>query len=205
MKGVFHKLYMIMGTVMCRVFLTWWKFRDYVFPPKTDTVLFVAHPDDDTLFFHTFIKDHRPYVCLMTTGWSLRRMPCFLKAMKYYGVKFRAYPLRTNDSRIQLHEKIIMDVLSIGKFRVVATHNATGEYGHEEHMRVHKAVASVLKKNGSDAILLYPETKEYIAEHPLPRKVIEEKEKIFKTIYTTESWVLDEDTVWVENECLVKQ
>lgn len=176
-----------------------------MFPPRADTVLFVAHPDDDTLFFHTFIKEHKPYVCLMTTGWSLRRMPCFIKAMKHYGVRFRAYPLGTNDTRMGLHQKIVQDVLNIRKFCIVATHNVTGEYGHEEHKRVHAAVASVVKKTASDAILLCPAMKEYIADYPLPRDDVEEKKEIFKTIYVTESWVLDEDTVWVENEHLVNQ
>lgn len=200
-----HKAYVILGTVLCNLCSIWWQIRDKISPPNTDAVLFVAHPDDDTLFFHTYIKDKKPYVCLMTTGWSLRRMPCFFKAMKYYGVRFRAYPLGTNDTRIGLHEKIIKDVLGVGKFRIVATHNATGEYGHEEHMRVHSAVASVLKKNGSDATLLCPAAKECIVDYPLPRNIIAEKQEIFKTIYTTESWVLDEDTVWVENEFLVEQ
>lgn len=197
MKTILHNIYLIIGHIFCRCCLVYWNIRDFLFPPKEHTVLFVAHPDDDTLFFHTFIKEQKPYVCLCTTGWSLRRLPCFFKAMRHYGVRFRAYDLHTRDTRIKRLEEIVCDVFSLGHFALCATHNADGEYGHEMHVRVHNAV---IKKTKIPVIC--PTPKEVIEKHPLPLDIIKEKEYIFKNIYVTETWVLDENTIWVNNEYL---
>lgn len=203
-RNLVHKIYKIVGTILCNICLLWWKCRDRISPPQSNSVLFVSHPDDDTLFFHSYIKENKPYICLMTTGWSLKRIPCFFRVMKYYGVRYRVYPLEANDPRLELHKKIVRNVLSIGDFKTVLTHNSTGEYGHEEHMRVHRAVVAVLENENQKPVLLCPEPKESIAHYPLQEADIREKEKIFKTMYTTEVWVLDEDTVWVEHENLVR-
>lgn len=200
-----HRIYKLLGMIFCNICLIWWRIRDKINPPNTDAVLFVAHPDDDTLFFHTFIKKHHPYVCLMTTGWSLRRLPCFIKVMKYYGVRYRVYTLRTNDPRMHLHEKQVQEVLRIGRFNTVATHNSTGEYGHEEHQRVHNAVMAVLSEVETAKLILCPEDKSCITNYPLPEADVEEKKFIFKSMYTTEAWVLDEDTEWVINEHLKRE
>ena len=202
---ILHSIYVFVGTVLCRFALIYWRLRDKISPPETDSVLFVAHPDDDTLFFHTFIKEYKPYVCLMTTGWSLRRMPCFFKVMKQYGVRYRAYPLDSRDKRTQLLEKHAAEVLELADFKVIATHNSTGEYGHEEHIRVHDAVCSAVQEKNR---ILCPVCKESIINYPLDKKAISEKQEIFKNLYVTETWVLTEQEagtpVWVTHEKVEK-
>ena len=204
-----HGIYVVIGKLINHAALVCWRIRDRFYPPKTDAVLFVAHPDDDTLFFHTFIKEHKPYVCLMTTGWSLRRMPDFKRCMRRYGVKYRAYPLKSKDDRIDLLEKHVKSVLKMKSFAVVATHNATGEYGHEEHIRVHEAVVSVLKKEKYRAELLCPVDVSEIEKYPLSDGIVREKLDIFENVYVTESWVPFEEEagtpVWVTHEKLEEQ
>lgn len=203
MKKILHFVYYVLGTLLCYICLFWWKIRDWFSPPKTDSILFVAHPDDDTLFFHTFIKETKPYVCLMTTGWSLRRMPDFYKCMKLYGVRYRAYPLGSVDDRQRLLEKHARAVLSIAPFKVIATHNADGEYGHIEHSRVHKAIISVVNARYR---IMCPVSRTEINNYPLDDKTIAEKITIFKNVYVTESWVpYDQKAgtpVWVTHEHL---
>ena len=143
----------------------YWKGRDLLFPPKEKAILFVAHPDDDTLFFHSFIKEHKPYVVLCTAGWSLRRLPCFFKAMKRYGVKYRAYDLDTRDKRIDLLERIVKDILKLGPIWVPVDAKRIGNY-------------------------------------PADEKNFEEKRYIFSNIYTTEKWVLEQYSIWVNHEKL---
>ena len=111
---ILHTLYVLVGHIFCKLCLCWWMVRDFVSPPKEKAVLFVAHPDDDTLFFHTFIKKHKPYVVLCTAGWSLRRLPCFFKAMRRYGVKHRAYDMDTRDKREDLLKKHVKEAFSVG-------------------------------------------------------------------------------------------
>ena len=168
-----------------------------LFPPKEKAILFVAHPDDDTLFFHSFIKKYKPYVVLCTAGWSLRRLPCFFRAMKQYGVKYRAYDLETRDKRIDVLEGIVKEVLNIGHFELCATHNATGEYGHEMHKRVHLAVVKLAK-----IPTIVPVDAENIRNFPISEKEYNEKKEIFTKIYTTEKWVLDQYSEWVKHEQL---
>lgn len=204
MKNFVHSIYVLMGTIFCNLCLIWWKIRDRMNPPKTDSVLFVTHPDDDTLFFHTFIKEHKPYVCLMTTGWSFRRLPDFFKVMRYYGVRFRAYPMKTKDSRMNLLKRNANSVFAIKNFDIVATHNETGEYGHEEHVRVHQVIKEIVHSRDEKMKLLCPVGRTKITCFPLENNEVNEKKMIFKTMYVTESWVLDENVDWILNEKLVE-
>lgn len=203
---ILHLLYTYIGYFYCKIRLIFWVIRDKISGIKSDSVLFVAHPDDDTLFFHTFIKENKPYVCLMTTGYSLRRLPCFFRVMKQYGVKYRAYPLDAREKRSDVLTKNAKSVLSIKDFKTVATHNEFGEYGHEEHKRVHLAVINALKGTKFNGKVLCPVEKDKLTDYPLGKKSIKEKEDIFNKLYYTESWVLTEQEAgtppWVKNEHL---
>lgn len=99
-------------------------------------------------------------------------------------------------------EKHIKDVLKIKNFDNIATHNENGEYGHEEHIRVHNAVFAV--SNGKK--ILCPADRSEIESYPISVETIEEKRYIFNNLYTTEAWVLDEEEagtpVWVIHEHL---
>ena len=199
------RIYKITGILFCRICLLLWNLRDKLNPPKTDSVLFIAHPDDDTLFFHSFIIENKPYVCLMTLGYSLKRMPDFIKVMRHYGVRFRAYPLDSRDSRTKLLEMQVKSVLKLADFKTVATHNMTGEYGHEEHIRVHNAVISVCRNRK----VICPVDMSIIEEYPLDNKTVEDKRYIFENFYRSEKWVLTEEEsgapVWVSHEQLEVQ
>lgn len=198
-KKTIRKIYKFVGYVfngLCRVF---WCIRDTVNKPKEKSILFIAHPDDDTLFFHTFIKEYKPYVVLLTDGWSIVRMKDFRKVMKKYAVKYRVYDLHSRDKRIDLLEKYVANSLKLSDFSVCATHNADGEYGHEMHIRVHSAV-----KKLSQCKLLVPALDNDIEKYPLSSEECEEKKKIFEKYYTTELFVLDMYNKWVVNEKLVE-
>lgn len=197
MKKFAHKIYLIIGHIYAFFWLNIYRLRDFLFKPKANSILFVAHPDDDTLFFHTFIKEHKPYVVLLTTGWSLKRIPGFKKNMKNYGVKFRFYALSARETRINLLEKYITESFSVGNFKNCATHGQNGEYGHEMHQRVHTSVS----KCAPCEVLSTVDEKE-ILNFPLPESVINEKINIFKKYYKTELFVLDLYNKWMSCEKL---
>ena len=198
-KNILHKIYLLIGKSLTNIRLLFWKLRDKMLPPKETAILFVSHPDDDTLFFHTFIKEQKPYV-LLTTGWSLRRYPCFKKVMKYYGVKYRAYNLDSREKNFNLIKKHIKDVFTIVKPNICATHNSEGEYGHEMHINVHNAVKEIV-----DCELFVPAFDSEIDNYPLTDDFIKEKTMIFQKYYTTESFVLDQYEKWVKNEMLIRE
>lgn len=169
-------------------------------PIEEKTLLVVAHPDDDTLFFHTVLKNEKPFVALMTTGKSLRRMKEFRRAMKYYGVNYTFFPLHSRDERENLLLKNVKLVLSRGKFERVYTHGESGEYGHVMHRRVHKAVTAAFS---GEIYTPVTETENALLP-PLSRKTVLEKEKIFKEIYRTQIFVLEMWQNWLCREKHVK-
>ena len=198
-KKFLHEIYKLLGISLNLLYRAFWSVRDTFIKPKEKSILFVAHPDDDVLFFHAFIKENKPYVVLLSDGWSLRRMSEFRTAMKRYGVKYRAYALNTRDTRIGLLEKYVMSSFKISKFERCATHNSTGEYGHEMHIRVHNAVKKI-----AICDLYVPVNESDIINYPLNDKNITEKIEMFKNVYYTQMFVLDMYEHWVKNEKLVK-
>ena len=198
MYKLLHPLYMLAGHIICKVILFCCIVRDKLFPPKEKTLLIVAHPDDDTLFFHTAIKEKKPYVALMLTGWSIKRLFDFIKVMKNYGVRFRPYD--TVEDKDYTEKRIIKQVKSVfksGNFNQCLTHNSSGEYGHRNHQLVHKCVI-----DNVNCEIFVPVSKERIELYPLNTEIVKEKENIFKNFYTTETFVLDEYSIWVKNEKL---
>jgi len=193
-----HKIYVLLGCFLCKIGRIYWCLRDSLFPPKAKAVLFVAHPDDDTLFFHTFIKAYHPYVVLMTTGWCIKRVPDFIKVMHRYGVKFRIYELIGPEVSVDDLAKCVRAVLSVGNFEIVATHNSEGEYGNSTHQKVHSAVKSVY--NGK---ILNPVYQTEINCYPVNKLILEEKMAIFNDYYISEKFVLEQYSDWVRNEKLV--
>jgi hypothetical protein len=200
MRKLIHHIYYAIGWLIHSILLSFWRLRDRVFPPPEDSILFVAHPDDETLFFYSFIKSNRPYVVLMTDGWSLRRLPEFIKAMRMYKVRYRAYNLHSRDKRIDLIEKYVREAYLTGKYDYIASHNSSGEYGHEMHVRVHEAVKKVVKKE-----FYMPISKDSICNYPLDTDCVIDKEIIFMKYYKSELFVLDQYREWVVNEKIIKQ
>lgn len=194
-----HFFYKEVGIIFCRFNMFFWEVRDMLYPPQENCVLFIAHPDDDALFFHTFIKKYKPYVVLLTTGWSLRRFPDFVKAMRYYGVRFRAFDMETNDERVLLLTSRIQKVIRRGNFKLIATHNSSGEYGHSMHIKVNNAVVAITNEDK----VITPVNAQTINSCPLSEVDIKEKEWIFNNIYKTERWALEEMHDWIVNERLI--
>ena len=198
-KKFLRIIYLFVGHSTAKIRLCYWRLRDKIKPPTEKAVLIVAHPDDDTLFFYNFIKEYKPYAVLLTTAWSLRRYPCFKKVMKFYGVKYRAYDLDTREKNIELIEKCVGEVLSLINPEICVTHNCEGEYGHEMHVKVYNAVNKLV-----NCKLLVPVSDSEIVNYPLCDEIIKEKTMIFNKYYTTEKFVLDQYSKWVENEKLIE-
>lgn len=203
MKRFVHEIYLMLGHFLARMSLVFWRIRDKWNPPKADSILFVAHPDDDTLFFHTYIKKEKPYVVLMTTAFSIIRMREFHKVMRSYGVSYRAYDLESRDERLDQIKKNIQECMRLKEFSSCATHNAEGEYGHVMHQRVHQGVESVLREYTIS--ILTPVCRQEIDKYQLPDEEIAEKRAIFQTMYKSQLFVSDEYERWLKCERLIEE
>ena len=195
-KDVLHFQYEIAGHVLIFLNGVWWAIRDSLFPPNEDAVLFVAHPDDDSLFFYSFIKEKHPYVVLLTTGGIIRRVFPFYRAMKSYGVRYRAFDFPSRDiTREDILVDRISGVLEKGSFKICATHNIEGEYGHIMHKCVHRCVKKAWKNE-----LYVPACESSIDMYPLEPQKMEEKNKFLQTYYKGEYPTLCTFRKWINNE-----
>ena len=199
MKKIKLEMHRIIGSILCRMCWIVWDVRDIISPPSEKAVLFVAHPDDDTLFFHTFIKEWKPYVVVLTGCSSVNRLRSFVTNMRHYGVRYRAYDQGTDDAREYIVRRHIRHIMKMGNFTICATHNPEGEYGHEMHKCVHNAVVHEV-----DCPIWVTERQAHIRNHPLAKTVIQEKQDIFRRIYWSESFVFDLWPHWIENEKLIE-
>ena len=118
-----HLIYEFSGHLLAVITNIYFSIRDSFNPPNEKAVLFIAHPDDDVLFFHTFIKEMKPYVVLLTTGGIIKRVIPFYRTMKYYGVRYRTFDMhsRAVESE-QLISKRIRNILNNSSFTICFSH-----------------------------------------------------------------------------------
>ena len=192
---------MIIGSIYAFIKNIYYSVRDFFAPPREEAVLFIAHPDDDVLFFHSYIKEFRPYVVLLTTGSVLRRILPFQRAMKYYGVRYRvfAFHSRALDKEKMISRKV-GKILNKSHFSICATHNEEGEYGHEMHKCVHRCVVN----NWKGGTLIVPYNGKDILEHPLDKYTLIEKQKVLFKYYSMEAPVLETHRIWITHEAFRK-
>ena len=199
MYKLIHFIYELIGHIFAFFSGMWFTLRDIFNPPQEKTVLFIAHPEDDMLFFHSFIIKNKPYVVLLTTAGIIRRYLPFCRAMRYYRVRYRAYDM---SSRATENEEIISrrihSVLIRGRFEICATHNAEGEYGHLMHQCIHKCVRRLWKGKK----LLVPCDKQHIVEYRLSRSQEIEKRMLLQTYYAGEYTTLQKFDTWITHEHL---
>lgn len=195
MKNIIKKIYRLIGYFLYGFHYLFFKIN--LKPIKENKILFVAHPDDEVLFFHTVLKKEKPYVVLLTSGFSLIRLKEFKSAMKYYGLNYNYYCLKTRDDRDEKIEKIIKKELERGSFSSCFSHSKSGEYGHVMHSRVGNAV---LKHARCEVLSPVSAEKIENEKFKLNKKDLNEKTEVFKSIYKSQLFVLDEYKKWVEHE-----
>ena len=178
-----HAIYGLSGHLFAAACNVIWTIRDNINPPKENAVLFVAHPDDDILFFDTFISDYKPYVVCLTLGGNLQRILPFCRAMKNYAVRYRFFDMNPRDvSKTDLLTGRIKSVISKGNFTICATHNDSGEYGHIMHRCVNECVQSVWSGE-----LLTPVNLVDIEKYPLQQETANKKKRLLKKNYAMDS------------------
>jgi|GEM_PF-3343998 len=162
------------------------------------TLVLLAHPDDETLFFWDFLRTHPgAFLAVMTNGTSPRRTREFFRAVEHYRARGRLYahldhpflPLsqRTLVARI---EKLLH---TLRPSRVL-THNAEGEYGHPHHRQLHDALRQVLAMMPDDKrpdVYTPPSLVDLrIPEHQLPKEKRQAKRDTLQALHPSQSSIL---------------
>ena len=123
--------------------------------PKVERILFVAHPDDETLFFSSILFRYRRslhVVCVTDgngDGEKALRQAQFRTAMKRFGVASFEFLDEPDHYETRLSiAKIIENIRAMRpgggtgrpQLKAVYTHGPLGEYGHPHHQDVSRAV-----------------------------------------------------------------
>lgn len=197
MNRFIHNIYEKSGKILCIIHLFFFEIKKKIFPVKETSILFVAHPDDDVLFFSRILKTEKPYVVLLSTGFSIRRVNEFKKVMKHYGLRFNYYYLESKDEREHKLEKFIKKEMKSGNFEKCFTHSASGEYGHPMHSRIGRLVPQNVKCRVFTTVT---EDELACAENELTEAEKKEKIRIFRNIYSSQDFVLEQYSLWVTHE-----
>lgn len=113
-------------------------------------VMFVAHPDDETLWGGNGLYHEKYLVVCMTCGVDERRVEEFRSVMESYGDDFimLGYPDLVKNKKSDWQDDWtninydVQSILSLKKWDGVVTHNPEGEYGHIHHKLTSNIVSS---------------------------------------------------------------
>ena len=121
---------------------------------EVDKLLVVAHPDDEVLWggLNLMLQSGWFVVCSTNINNPTRSRE-FFRTMSYAAVtKFVMFDVEDkyveeDEEADELYDGSVfekaLNELSRKEWKLVLTHNETGEYGHAHHRKVHRMVASL--------------------------------------------------------------
>jgi LmbE family N-acetylglucosaminyl deacetylase len=161
-----------------------------------ENIIIVSHPDDEMIFFHTYLKNNaNSLVICITNGGNVKRKREFYDSLKYYkatGIMFNFVDNTTfkwNEERLTLKVKGITSKCC--HCRVVLTHNNEGEYGHFQHIQTNKIVLKIINdlKIENDISIFAPKTNKSLfnGKFKVLEKELKTKEDLFFRIYKSQA------------------
>ena len=188
-------LILIIGNIICSKKTSAFSQIDFT---KADSLMIVAHPDDETIWGGNHLKNGRYLVVCLTNGDNEIRSQEFHNVIgktNNQGVILK-FPDKTNGKRdtwntcYKTIDKEIKRIIKVKKWKEVITHNPAGEYGHQHHKMTSTMVTTVMKENYDLNKLAYfgkyYKKKDFLEKsevekefmNPLHKKQREEKQKL---------------------------
>lgn len=130
---------------------------------KAKKLMIVAHPDDEALWGGLHLLEDKYYVVCLTNGNNSVRVPEFYKVLEATGNDgiILSYPDKVffrRDNWNFVSDRILSDierVVDAGDWELIVTHNPSGEYGHEHHIKTSGMVTDICEKKGKTDKLFY--------------------------------------------------
>ena len=115
---------------------------------KTRTLMVCSHPDDETIFGYTALTDPNRacHVICCTNSDHPRRLLEFKNVMQNcyagFGHTWEMWDFKDewDGGFPEVAGYAILKVFNEGNFDEVLTHNESGDYGHRQHVALHKLV-----------------------------------------------------------------
>lgn len=128
-----------------------------------DSLMVVAHPDDETIWGGAHLLEGRYVVVCITNGNNRTRRKEFQSVMKETGSVglMLSFPDKTHGKRddwtsCQKQIRQTIDtIVSRKDWSVIATHNPKGEYGHIHHQMTSAVTTDTVRKQDLDDRLYY--------------------------------------------------
>lgn len=130
---------------------------------KYDSLLIVAHPDDETIWGGNHLQNGNYLVLCITNGDHEKRAKEFEEVMKLSNTKgiILSYPDKTDGKRDdwQKAKKAISQDINYmilqKNWKQIVTHNPDGEYGHQHHIMTSQLVTAISQKEKMTDKLMY--------------------------------------------------
>ena len=130
---------------------------------SVDNLMIVAHPDDETLWGGVHLLKDRYLVVCVTCGRNRTRYYEIKTAMKVSDDEFIAlwYPDKIKGKRDDWYAYYdslyneLYKLITLKKWKLIATHNPQGEYGHIQHRMLSSTVTKIYNELNLDNDLYY--------------------------------------------------
>lgn len=211
LKGMKKAMYIIGSLLIAITILLVFIFSSNKVPVKqqlkklnldnVNKVMFIAHPDDETIWGGVHLLQEDYLVVCVTCGNNKTRVKEIQKTMDYSNDKLimLGYPDKIwgkrSDWKYEMKDikKDIKKILKAKDWQLVVTHNPEGEYGHKHHKMTSNIVTEIYGKQES----LYYFGKYYQKQQlkkinkpsTLDKKLLKEKTKTMLPIYKSQGFI----------------
>lgn len=116
-----------------------------------DKLMIVAHPDDEVIFGGaSLILEKGWKVICVTNGGNPVRAKEFRQAMQAVQAKYEIWNFpdrRCGTFNMKLLARILKPKLQERSYRLIVTHNSSGEYGHPQHKALSRLMMQLAPEN----------------------------------------------------------
>lgn len=183
--------------------LNYRKLNPKINPDEIDSVLFIAHPDDEILFFSKeLLNNSRWLVICITNGDNHVRSKEFIACMNEINARYNIWDFEDDwcyKWNLKKINKKIRKILNLKEeWCKVVTHNEEGEYGHSQHMRINNII-----KNLYTGDKFYTSAPNYLLEkeeNKLDKMELNKKMMILKKCYKSQNFVFEDLKLYCEYE-----